>query len=201
MILNDRILSDYIRQGKIINAEKSGLDQGLILSQVNPNSVDLTLDQRYLQSPWWVRNDPLFNYPPAELEARDYKRSWIPRDARHEPYATGIIIEPGHSILAGTREWISMPNDCCGQLFTKSSLGRMFINHMMAGVIDAGFEGRLTLEFKNEGRHRIKLAFGSRVVQLIVTRLIEPAEHPYGERETSRYQNAKYVETAKVEKR
>lgn len=200
MILNDRILSDYIRQGKIINAEKSGTNPDTIIRNVNPNSVDLTLDRRYYRSPYWVQNDPLFYYPLSAQEADVYKRSWIPVDATHDT-DTGIIIEPGHSILAGTREWISMPDDCCGQLFTKSSLGRMFINHMMAGVIDAGFEGRLTLEFKNEGRHRIKLAFGSRVVQLIVTRLIEPAEHPYGERETSRYQNAKYVETAKVEKR
>ena len=199
MILNDRILSDYIRQGKIINAEKSGTNPDRIIRNVNPNSVDLTLDRIYYRSPWWVTGDPIFNYPPAEYEADQYKRSWHFVNERHTQNS-GIIIEPGHSILAGTREWISMPDDCCGQLFTKSSLGRMFINHMMAGVIDAGFEGRLTLEFKNEGRHRIRLAFGSRVVQLIVTRLIEPAEHPYGSRETSRYQNAKYVETAKVEK-
>ena len=199
MILNDRILSDYIRQGKIINAEKSGTNPDRIIRNVNPNSVDLTLDRIYYRSPWWVTGDPIFNYPPAEYEADQYKRSWHFVNERHTQNS-GIIIEPGYSILAGTREWISMPDDCCGQLFTKSSLGRMFINHMMAGVIDAGYEGRLTLEFKNEGRHRIRLAFGSRVVQLIVTRLIESAEHPYGSRETSRYQNAKYVETAKVEK-
>ncbi len=196
MILNDRVLSDYIRQGKIVDAEKSKLDQDAILNQVNPNSIDLTLDWRFLQSPWWVKGDPLFHYPPEEQEASQYTRSWTPISSRD-----GYILEPGHTVLAGTREWISMPDDCCGQLFTKSSLGRMFINHMMAGVIDAGFEGRLTLEFKNEGRHRIKLAYGSRVVQLVVTRLIEPAEHPYSSRETSRYNNAKFVETAKAERK
>ena len=91
-----------------------------------------------------------------------------------------------------------MPEDMCGQLFTKSTLGRMFINHMMAGVIDAGFHGVLTLELKNDGVHTIRIPVGARIVQMVCYGLAFVPDRTYGEAtRKSRYMNARTVETAK----
>jgi dCTP deaminase len=84
-------------------------------------------------------------------------------------------------------------------VFTKSSLGRVFINHMMAGVIDAGFEGTITLELKNEGKHSIILPYGARVVQIQFNRLEMIPERDYSQR-INRYQGQIQPEPAREER-
>ena len=91
-----------------------------------------------------------------------------------------------------------VPPNLCGQVFTKSTLGRTFVNHMMAGVIDAGFEGKLTLEFKNDSQNDIVIPFGSRVVQLVYMLLCEKSKEPYNMRK-NRYNKAEQCESAKSE--
>ena len=90
-----------------------------------------------------------------------------------------------------------MPCNVCGQVYTKSSLGRVFINHMMAGVIDAGFEGTITLELRNEGKHKIILPYGARVVQLQFMSLDEAPERDYAHR-SSRYMKQIYPEPSRA---
>ena len=84
-------------------------------------------------------------------------------------------------ILGATREYVTMPEDMCGQLYTKSTMGRMFINHMMAGVVDAGFQGVLTLELRNDGVHTVRLPVGARVVQMICYGLTILPDRSYGD--------------------
>ena len=106
------------------------------------------------------------------------------------------MLKPNHVVLACTREYVRIPKDLYGQLFVKSSLARMFVNHLMAGVVDSGFEGRLTLELKNDGVHTIRIPVGARVVQLCLFELDYLPEATYGER-ISRYMNAETVECSK----
>lgn len=183
-ILCDRQIRRLIDEGKLIDCytptERERVDE-----QINPNSIDLTLETYYYTpNPGGV---------PLEYGKGTPKGYWKP--------GTGTLrMEPGDVVLAGTREYVRMPAGYCGQIFTKSSLGRMFINHMMAGVIDSGFEGRLTLELKNEGKHTVCLPGGARVVQLVVYKMAGVPDASYTQRAASRYSFAEGIEFSKAEK-
>lgn len=83
--------------------------------------------------------------------------------------ADEITITPGQAILASTLEYITMPDDCAGSVYLKSSMARKGLDHALAGWVDPGFHGELTLEFHS---HRpITLARGQKVCQLVLMRM------------------------------
>lgn len=192
MILSDRTITASIFS--LVDIPKSeNVDRDALLKQINPNSLDLTIGGTFMipkhNMTRWV-----YGFRSERQHEHYAEECW------HTCKASSgfILMEPGSVILASTREYITMSDNICGQIFTKSTLGRLFINHMMAGVIDAGFCGRLTLELKNEGQHYIRIPVGARVVQMVFQKLDRKAEAPYGKRR-SRYQNAETVECAKPE--
>jgi dCTP deaminase len=68
-------------------------------------------------------------------------------------------------------------------------LGRLaVIVHATAGLLDAGFDGRVTLELSNLGVAPVALTPGMRIAQLTFTELTSPAERPYGSDRGSKYQ-------------
>ncbi|MGL5013719.1 MAG: dCTP deaminase [Bacteroidales bacterium] len=82
---------------------------------------------------------------------------------------SGLIIEPGQVFLAHTIETFNLPSTISSQFILRSSMGRCFLNHMMAGFADAGFNGaQLTLEFANQTKyHRLLIKPGMRVGQML----------------------------------
>ena len=190
MILRDITITGMLLNIIDLDRSDKSVDLNSLISQVNPNSLDLTIGNKYKRP---VKHPAPVTYGfegPNDRERYDFEY-WV--DEQDERY---ITLEPDQSVLACTREYITMPENLCGQLFTKSSLGRMFINHMMAGVIDAGFHGKLTLELRNDGPHKVRIPVGSRVVQIYLMRLDGIPGHLYSER-PSKYMGAETVECAK----
>lgn len=182
MILNDRTIRELIECGELIDFEKSeDCEKKAVLEQVNPNSLDLTVGK-------------IVRYPGKGGGAVVYGQSGNRFPLRK--HVELIVLEPQAYCLAVAREYVKMPNNICGQVFLKSSLGRLFINHMLAGVVDAGYEGRLTLEFKNDSNDTVFIPVGTRVVQLVFMQMNGKAGKPYGER-LSRYQCAVEPEESK----
>lgn len=187
-VLNDRTIWSLIEDG-MIDFTKSDTTAEEVKAQVNPNTLDLTLG-RFVRIPQEARAAITFGKP---YEADSF---WT----LHDITETGILLHPGDVFLGSSREYVVMPKNVCGQVYTKSSLGRVFINHMMAGVIDAGFAGTITLEFKNEGKHDVILPFGARVVQLQFSLLSDVPERDYSMR-VSRYQGQTLPEPARPERK
>ena len=78
-------------------------------------------------------------------------------------------------------ERIALPDDIVATLDGKSSLGRLgLVVHQTAGVIDAGFDGHITLELANMANLPITVYPGMRIAQLSFMTLTTPADHPYG---------------------
>ena len=192
MILTDSQIQT--RLDSMFDVYKSeGVTTESLLSQINPNSIDLTIS-RYFKRPNALKNDVLYGFSCREERDLYNLTYWKDCDAE-DGY---IVLKPNDIILGATREYVTMPDDMCGQLYTKSTMGRMFINHMMAGVIDAGFHGVLTLELKNDGIHTIRIPVGARVVQMICYGLQFPPDRSYSDgTRKSRYMNARTVECAK----
>ena len=190
MILRDASITKHL--SRLIDLEKTdpSLDPDRLPEQINPNSLDLTISSRF-KRPIPVTLPVTYGFEDQEEQDRYKSLYWI--DEENDDY---ITLEPGQLVLGCTREYIKMPRYLCGQLFTKSSLGRMFINHMMAGVIDSGFHGRLTLELKNDGIHTVRIPVGSRIVQMYLMYLDGIPEKGYGDR-NSKYKDAETVECAK----
>ena len=95
-----------------------------------------------------------------------------------------LVIRPGDAILATTLEYIKVPTSCAGVLYLKSSLARQGLDHALAGFVDPGFEGQLTMELHS---HRpVTLLPHQRIVQLVLYECYEPM-YPYN----GRYQGQK----------
>ena len=78
-------------------------------------------------------------------------------------------------------ERIALPDDIVATLDGKSSLGRLgLVVHQTAGVIDAGFDGHITLELANMANLPITVYPGMRIAQISFMTLTTPAERPYG---------------------
>ena len=181
---------------EIVNVSKSeNVRYQDLLKQVNPNSLDLTIGKSY-KRPNPVKNPVLYGFS-SEEERKLYNLAyWTDCDADND--GGYIVLKPNDIILGVTREYLTMPKDISGQLFTKSTMGRMFINHMMAGLVDAGFSGRLTLELKNDSVHTIRIPVGAPVVQMTCFGLETAPRRTYSDASRhSRYMHADTVECAK----
>jgi dCTP deaminase len=142
----------------------SSLFDTFIPEQVNPASYDLRLASKF-------------------IDLKDEIEFWCGE----------IEIIPGEAYLASTVEYVKMPNDVAGVLYLKSSLARRGLDHALAGWIDPGFEGNLTLELHS---HRpIVLRPNDRILQIVFHLMNEPAEKPY----SGRYKKQKGPTIAKPE--
>jgi len=96
-------------------------------------------------------------------------------------------IKPNQFILASTNEIITLPNNIAAQIMLKSTIGRQGINHALAGWIDPGFSGQITLELHNINPKSITLQPNQKIAQIIFHKLTAPTTKPY----KGRYQNQK----------
>lgn len=92
---------------------------------------------------------------------------------------SSYVLKPGQFVLAHTIEKIDMPNDLVGIVLGKSSLARKGLQVEMAGFIDPGFVGQITLEISNLSDKPIELKFAMNVCQIYFMQLTRPAIHPY----------------------
>jgi dCTP deaminase len=151
-------------------------DQGLVEpfnpEMINPASIDVTLGPTIL-----VENDN-GDFTEFDISKQEF---WMP---------------PNAFVLAATSEWVRIPAnlECCFQL--KSTVGRLGYNHALAGYIDPGFSGRITLELKNYRRFKeLPLSAGMRIGQLRFNRLDSSPIRPYYL--TGRYNQDETVQRAK----
>ncbi|MEM1203609.1 MAG: dCTP deaminase [Acidobacteriota bacterium] len=106
---------------------------------------------------------------------------WIcPTREPEEFRAPHFKLFPGEVVLACTHEFVRIPRDVACDLKLKSTLGRLWINHSLAGWCDPGFEGDITLELQNLGPEPFVLEAGRRIAQLIFIRMEAEPEVPYG---------------------
>ena len=150
----------------------SGLVEPFCPDMVNPASIDVTLGDTIL-----VEND---------------HGSFTSFNIKDETF----YMPPGAFVLAHTAEFVRIPSnlECVFQL--KSSRGREGYEHALAGYIDPGFHGRVTLELSNLRRFKeLPLRAGMRIGQLRFSKLDEIPMRPYSV--TGRYHNAEGVEESK----
>lgn len=90
-----------------------------------------------------------------------------------------IFLYAGQFALASTREYFKMPQGLVGFVQGKSSIGRNGLQIENAGLIDAGFEGAITLELYNMAPWPIKLKAGMPICQIHFTSVQNPVYKDY----------------------
>lgn len=93
--------------------------------------------------------------------------------------ADKVIIPPHSFLLATTMETIRLPAYLSAFVEGRSSIGRIGLFIQNAGWVDAGFEGKITLELYNANAVPIELTAGRRICQLVFCRMDQSAAVPY----------------------
>jgi len=134
----------------------------------------------------WGANGGVEPFAPEQVNAASYdvrlSEHWIcPTRDPEELRAAEFKLFPGEVVLASTFEVVRIPRDVACDLKLKSTFGRLWINHSLAGWCDPGFEGNITLELQNLGPEPFVLEAGRRIAQLIFIRMEAPPDVAYGE--------------------
>jgi dCTP deaminase len=134
----------------------------------------------------WGKNGGVTPFEEGQVNAASYdvrvSDHWIcPTRDPEELHAPSIKLFPGEVVLASTMEYVRIPRDVACDLKLKSTLGRLWINHSLAGWCDPGFEGEITLELQNLGPQPFILEAGRRIAQLIFIAMESEPDVAYGD--------------------
>jgi dCTP deaminase len=171
-VLSDKSIKKYNDKGLLI-------EQPIKESQMQPNSVDLTLGNT-----WKVLkpNTQLFRCNsidpriPIAFEEGVFEVGRI-NDTIKNPHRTQgdqieyeemerYIVQPHTFVLMASNEILNIPNGIIGFVCGRSSVARLAIQTEQAGLIDSGFRGTITFEVFNQSHYPIILYPGMRIAQV-----------------------------------
>lgn len=90
-----------------------------------------------------------------------------------------FAMKPLSHLLLGSIEKVNIPSDLCATMFLKSKLGRGGFMPWGQGLVDAGYNGHLTISLINMSPHPRIFAGGERLCHLIFQELTAPTSSPY----------------------
>ena len=89
-----------------------------------------------------------------------------------------FVLEPHRNYLLTTQEYLKMPNDIMGFCGLRSTFARLgFVSPLT--IIDAGFEGTLTIGVFYGGSASIRIPVGCRFLHVVFGELLTEVEAPY----------------------
>lgn len=207
MILSDRDIRRRLGDGDLVIEPLDDPDL-----QIQPASVDLRLGREFLQ---FKRSNISCIHPERGDEVGQYvEKSTIPDKSQDvkpldefgdeaveiDPPEEVFRLHPGDFVLATTKERVELPADLIAHVEGRSSLGRLaIVVHATAGIVDPGYEGEITLELSNLGPAPVALKPDMRISQLTFTKLLSPAERPYGVDRASKYQGQSGPQASRIQ--
>ncbi len=164
MILSDKDIKRYLRQGKI---RITPYDEK---EQLKTIGVDLKLGSTF-------KVFKVTHKAYVDLSEDNYEPD---TETVEIPKGGSFVLHPDEFVLGITQEHVELPNDIMAHIDGRSSLGRLGIGaHSTAGHVDPGYKGRLTLEISNIGKLPISILPGMRFCCLIFETLSSPVEKVY----------------------
>jgi dCTP deaminase len=152
--------------------------------QIQPSTVDLRLGRIFYRMADTARTNTRIN--PRIAVADDFFR------CEEVEGGKPFVLKPGpeNFVLGQTMEYVSVPDALVGFVDGRSSYGRWGLRiHSTAGLIDAGFQGIITLEISLDSVYEMEIYPGDRICQIRFEQLDQPARRPYGhESRGSKYQ-------------
>jgi dCTP deaminase len=166
---------------------------GLDIFQLQAHAVDLRLGYTFLVPKQWkmtMRGREAFSIDPLKDHGPEYF------DIIELEQGQTFDLLPQEYVLVSTFESIKLPDDLMAVLYPRSSVNRKGLSVDLTGIIDASYEGPLTLPIKNNTRSQvITLHPGERICQVV----FEELKHPIKARK-SRWHLKDVVEKGNKEK-
>ncbi|GGP19471.1 deoxycytidine triphosphate deaminase [Thermocladium modestius] len=151
MMLSGEAINGLIKSGALSI-------QPLSPDTVRENGVDLRVGSQYAI---YSFNDQVID--PCNLDnARDLYSIVEAKDGK-------IVIPPRNFVLLTTTEYVKFPNDVIGLCNLRSTVARYGLSSPPT-VIDAGFEGNVTIEIVNSSSNYIVLRPGMRFLHVVLSR-------------------------------
>ena len=158
MILSDFDLTSYIRSGRLVIEPFSE-------EIIRENGIDLRLGNQIAR----LRDtDEVLDTRNPEADLSSF---YVIEEGET------FIINPREKVLLTSLEYIKLPNDLMAFVELRSSFARLGLL-MPPTIIDAGFEGTVTLEIQGSS-FPIKLYRGQRFAHVIFSKTLNPVSKPY----------------------
>ena len=158
MILSDRDIRVLIRAGEL-------RVEPLLEDTIRENGLDLHAGPEYCL----LRRTERALDPRSPGDPGDFYECGRAEDA--------ILIPPGRHVLLHTVEEIGLPGYLVGLVNLRSTWARTGL-YIPATVVDAGFQGQLTIEVVGSS-FPVRLPVGERFLHLVLVKTWTPAENPY----------------------
>lgn len=161
----------YIELKKIVEA---GVITNVTDDMINGSSIDISIGNV-------VYFEDTCGEVPGIVCLSNTSSQRVPPLMRREELAEDGVIRllPGQCMLAQSQQKFFMPDYLSAEVKLKSSVGRCFMNHMLAGWCDPTWNGSvITMEFKNDLQdHIIEIPVGTRVAQMIFMKHVSVPPH------------------------
>lgn len=185
-----------ITRDEIIARVKEGslaFHPSLDIFQLQAHAVDLRMGFTFLIPKQWRMTkegreayviDPLKDHGPEYFDVIELEQGQT------------FDLLPQEYVLVSTFETVKLPKDLMGVLYPRSSVNRKGLSVDLTGIIDASYEGPLTLPVRNNTRSQvIRLHPGERICQVV----FEELKHSVEARK-SRWHKKDVVDKGKKEK-
>jgi len=185
MILSDRDIKKYIKEGKIKITPKPNFKE-----QLGPCSLDLRLGK-------FFKTFKRAEFPFIDLKT-EVPLEKIMTEIKLSP-GKPLIMQPGDFIIASTEEVIEIPPDLAARVDGRSSLGRLgIIIHITAARFDPGWKGKAVIELGNLGIMPVALYPGMRICAITFETLSSPSEVPYLKQKDHKYAHQKSPRASRI---
>lgn len=157
-----------------IKSNNISVSPSLDVFQLQAHAVDLRLGFTFLIPRSWRMTpdgrkaysiDPLKDHGPEYFDIIELEQG------------QSFDLLPQEYVLVSTYETIKIPYDLMAVLYPRSSVNRKGLSVDLTGIIDAGYEGPLTLPIRNNTRSQvIQLHPGERICQVVFEELKQPVK-------------------------
>lgn len=177
MILSDRHIKEFLKEGRIKITPKPKLDV-----QLGPCSIDFHLGNIF-------RIFDHSKYPYIDPQKSDLSKGLMKEIVVKNGEA--FIMRPGEFILATVVEELVLPDDLIGRLEGRSSLGRLgIIVHSTAARFDPGWIGKPVMELGNIGVMPVALYPGMRICSFTFEEVSSAVDSSYVKKGKYAHQSA-----------
>lgn len=160
MFLNELQIQDRLRKGNLV------LDPVIEETQLGSFTVDLRFGTEFLK------------FPGHQAVIGESKNPQFSDDVIITKLGQEVQLSPGTGLFCTTLEYIKMPKDLVGVLFSRSALGRIGITTDTL-TVDPGFQGNLTIPIFNYGNIPATIHSGLRFLRIAFAQIEAYPATPY----------------------
>lgn len=165
-VLTNKDILELIRSKQLV------VQPGIDKFQLQGHALDLRLGFTYLLPKLWRMSNK--GREAMQIDHFSLKRPEY-FDVLELEKGQYFDLLPNESIMVSTLETLKLPNNVMGVMYPRSSVNRKGLSVDITGIVDAGYEGQLTIPIRNNTAAQvIRLYPGERVCQIVFEELSAP---------------------------